>query len=174
MNLRTKSVFGLLAPVVVFLALALGAPAPAQAGCPHSGESVRSISKGNARAAIGCLFNKERSAENVEDNGDLHDAAQNHAATMAAQNCYSHQCSGEGDLRERVARTGYLRGASDYELGEVILIAKAKASSRQIVNAWMNSPGHNANITKSSYDHVGVGLSIRNGRAYVSGDFGSR
>jgi len=173
-KLTTKPVFGLLACLVAVFALAAGVPASAQAGCAHSGEPVRSISKDNARAAIGCLFNKERSADNVTGNNDLHDAAQGHSAVMASQNCYSHQCSGEGDLRERIARTGYLRGTSSYELGEVILIGGAKASSRQIVNAWMDSPAHSANIRKSSYDHVGVGLSIRAGRVYVSGDLARR
>ena len=173
-TLRINPVFGLLAFLLAVLAFAAGVPASAQAGCNHSGESVRSITKDNARAAIGCLFNKERSADNVKGNGDLHDAAQSHSAVMASQNCYSHQCSGEGNLLQRVARTGYLRGSSSYELGEVILIASDKASSRQIVSAWMGSPGHRANIMRSSYDHVGVGLSIRSGRVYASGDLGSR
>jgi len=160
--------------LVLLLALAVWAPASAQAGCKHSGESVKSVSKKNARAAIGCLFNQKRSARNVKRDGDLERAAQNHASVMAAQNCYSHQCSGEPDLRQRAARTGYMRGSTSYGLGEVILVMSAKASSRQIVSAWMGSSAHRSNIQNSSWEHTGVGVAIRRGGVYATGDFGRR
>lgn len=40
-------------------------------------------------------------------------------------------------------------------------IAKGYATPQAVVNAWMNSPGHRANILNASYTHIGVG--------YVSG-----
>ena len=36
-------------------------------------------------------------------------------------------------------------------------IAKGYATPTAVVNAWMNSPGHRANILNSSYTHIGVG-----------------
>ncbi|MBO5954220.1 MAG: SafA/ExsA family spore coat assembly protein [Oscillospiraceae bacterium] len=36
-------------------------------------------------------------------------------------------------------------------------IAKGYASPQTVVNAWMNSPGHRANILNASYTHIGVG-----------------
>ena len=156
------------------VALAATAPAPAQANCSHSAESVNRISKKNARSAIQCLFNKMRSAKNVKRNGNLEQAAQNHSSTMASSGCFSHQCLGEPNLRDRVARTGYLRGASGWELGEVILVAHDQTSSRNIANAFGSSSSHRATITKSSFDHVGIGISFRGGRVYVTGDFGHR
>lgn len=36
-------------------------------------------------------------------------------------------------------------------------IAKGYISPEAVVNAWMNSPGHKANILNSSYTHIGVG-----------------
>ena len=36
-------------------------------------------------------------------------------------------------------------------------IAKGYASPEAVVNAWMNSPGHRANILNSTYTHIGVG-----------------
>ena len=173
-TLTIKPFFGLLAALIAVLALSAGVPASAQAGCSHSGDPVRNISKKNARSAINCLFNKERSSQNVKSNGDLREASQRHSSVMAAQNCYSHQCSGEGDLRARVARTGYLNGSSNWEIGEIIIIGGDKNSARQIVGAWMNSSGHRANIMKSSYEHVGIGISFRRGLVYASGDFGRR
>ena len=36
-------------------------------------------------------------------------------------------------------------------------IAKGYASPQAVVNAWMNSPGHRANILNTSYTRIGVG-----------------
>ncbi len=36
-------------------------------------------------------------------------------------------------------------------------IAKGYATPQAVVNAWMNSPGHRANILNTSYTHIGVG-----------------
>ena len=167
----------ILAPVIVLLillALATVVPASAQAGCKNSGDPVRSITKKNARSAINCLFNKERTGQNVKRNGDLEQAAQSHSSVMAARNCYAHQCPGEGNLQQRVARTGYYSGSSNWGLGEVIIVANVRASSRQIVNAWMNSSGHASNIKNSGWDHVGIGLARRGAAVFVTGDFGRR
>ncbi len=172
---RMKTAFAFLITVIALLVtLAFGMPAAAQANCDHSGDPVRSISKKNARSAIGCLFNKERSARNVIRVGSLKNAAQGHSAVMASQRCVSHQCPGEPNLPGRVSRTGYLSGASSYELGEIILSGSAKSSSRFIVSRWVNSPGHRAVLMDSSYEHVGIGLSIRDGSVYATGDFGRK
>ena len=36
-------------------------------------------------------------------------------------------------------------------------IAKGQTTPQQVVNAWMNSSGHRANILNSSFTHIGVG-----------------
>lgn len=36
-------------------------------------------------------------------------------------------------------------------------IAKGQTTPKAVVNAWMNSSGHRANILNSSYTHIGVG-----------------
>lgn len=38
-------------------------------------------------------------------------------------------------------------------------IAVGQRSPEEVVNAWMNSPGHRANILNSHYTHIGVGYS---------------
>jgi uncharacterized YkwD family protein/spore coat assembly protein SafA len=37
-------------------------------------------------------------------------------------------------------------------------IAKGYATPKAVVDAWMNSPGHRANILNPSYTHIGVGF----------------
>ena len=154
--------------------VAAASPERASAGCKHSSKPIKNIAKPNARDAIGCLFNKNRWAENLKRNAQLERAAQSHSSRMASTGCFSHQCSGEPPLRERVARTGYLSGASGWELGEVLLYARDETTSRAIVNAWMNSSTHRSTIKKPSFDHVGVGIAFQRGLVYVTADFGHR
>ena len=45
-------------------------------------------------------------------------------------------------------------------------IAQGYASAQAVVNAWMNSPGHRANILSSSYTQIGVGY-VANGNHWT-------
>lgn len=45
-------------------------------------------------------------------------------------------------------------------------IAKGQATPQTVVNAWMNSSGHRANILSTSYTHIGVGY-VSNGRLWT-------
>jgi uncharacterized protein YkwD len=36
-------------------------------------------------------------------------------------------------------------------------IARGQTTPQKVVDAWMNSSGHRANILNSSYTHIGVG-----------------
>ncbi|MBQ8858553.1 MAG: SafA/ExsA family spore coat assembly protein [Clostridia bacterium] len=45
-------------------------------------------------------------------------------------------------------------------------IAKGQATPQAVVNAWMNSSGHRANILNASYTHIGVGY-VADGRYWT-------
>ena len=45
-------------------------------------------------------------------------------------------------------------------------IAKGQATPQAVVNAWMNSSGHRANILNSSYKQIGVGY-VENGKYWT-------
>ncbi|NLM13008.1 MAG: hypothetical protein GX209_04600, partial [Epulopiscium sp.] len=46
-------------------------------------------------------------------------------------------------------------------------IAKGQQTPAQVMNAWMNSPGHRSNILGTSYTQIGVGLATsKNGTKY--------
>jgi uncharacterized protein YkwD len=40
-----------------------------------------------------------------------------------------------------------------------------------IMNGWMNSPGHRANILRDDYTHLGVGVVLKNGEVYATQNF---
>ena len=45
-------------------------------------------------------------------------------------------------------------------------IARGQATPKAVVDSWMNSPGHRANILSSSFTHIGVGY-VADGRYWT-------
>jgi len=41
-------------------------------------------------------------------------------------------------------------------------IARGQRSPAEVVNSWMNSPGHRANILNPSFNQIGVGVARDN------------
>ena len=58
--------------------------------------------------------------------------------------------------------------ASGYNLGKIHQIAK------EIVDDWMSSPGHRANLLDPGFSHLGVGVSARNGTIRATQEFVGR
>ena len=161
------------------LALLLGSPADASArgACGKTGvASKRSdrIALPNARGAVRCLINDERSARNLKLKASLNKAAQRHSRRMFKKRCFAHQCPGEPSTVDRIRKAGYMRGASSYRIGEVIALNSDKASPREVVRQWKRSPGHRAQILSSGYEHIGVGMVAKRGKAYYTVTLGAR
>ncbi len=53
-------------------------------------------------------------------------------------------------------------------------IAEGYTSPEHVMNGWMNSSGHRANILKKEYEEIGVGCYIHNGRKYWVQLFGAQ
>ncbi len=95
---------------------------------------------------------------------DLYHAAQGHAQEMAARASISHQYPGEAELTERGRRAG--------ARFSVIAENVAEASTAvRIHEAWMNSPGHRANLLDPQVDSVGISVLRRDGQLYAVQDF---
>jgi hypothetical protein len=95
----------------------------------------------------------------------LYRAAQGHAQEMAARASISHQYPGEPELADRGRRAG----ARFSEIAENV--AEAPTAVR-IHDAWMNSPGHRANLLDPHVDSVGISVLRRDGQLYAVQDFG--
>lgn len=100
------------------------------------------------------LTNAERGAAGLRPlahDGRLAEAAQAYSADMAARAFYSHT-SPEGLAPwDRAAASG----APHRGIGENIACGQRTPS--EVVEGWMNSPGHRANILKPDFTHLGVG-----------------
>ena len=78
-------------------------------------------------------------------------AAQLHAENMARQQKMAHVLDGRG-VGARVCDQGVCR------IGVAENIAAGQRSTGDVMQAWMTSPGHRANI-KGRYSRIGVGYS---------------
>ena len=130
-------------------------------------------------AAILCLLNAERRSKGlapVHGNRKLRRAAHGWASRMVAARFFAHE-SGNSTLQSRVKKTGYVRG--NWVLGENIAWGSGGlATPRAIVNGWMNSPAHRANILYGRFRDIGIGIrlgapgaNLSGGATYVT-DFG--
>ncbi|WP_425583825.1 CAP domain-containing protein [Streptomyces rectiviolaceus] len=79
-------------------------------------------------------------------------AAQGHSADMIARAFYSHTSPDGGEPWHRASAAGSTHRA----IGENI--ACGQRTPAEVVDGWMNSPGHRANILKPSFTHLGVGF----------------
>ena len=141
---------------IVFAALAAAALTGA-AGAVHLDRPVQgssSVSAGirssNAASEVVRLTNSARSqngyAALVED-GALSEAAAVRAREIARS--FSHTRPLGASFSSALSESGvsYLRAGEN--------IASGQKSASEVVNAWLNSPGHRANILNSSYSRIG-------------------
>jgi uncharacterized protein YkwD len=95
-------------------------------------------------------------------------AARDHSAWMARTRTFSHVGSGGSTFVTRVEATGYTA-----PLGENI--ANGYRTAIDVMNAWMKSPGHRANILNCRAKSIGVGaVYASNGNPYYTQEFGWR
>ncbi|MFD7137467.1 CAP domain-containing protein [Streptomyces sp. NPDC059894] len=79
-------------------------------------------------------------------------AARAHSVDMVARCFYSHTSPEGTQPWDRAAAAGSARRT----IGENI--ACGQRSPAEVVEDWMNSPGHRANILKPAFTHIGVGF----------------
>jgi uncharacterized protein YkwD len=112
------------------------------------------------------LVNEERAKAGkplLQWSDRLTDLARQHSADMRDNNYFSH-----GNFAQRI------RTVCGGAAGENIFYSFGKDSSQiaqAAVTAWMNSPGHKANILSSLYHNEGVGIAVSSTKVYVTQDF---
>ena len=103
-------------------------------------------------------------------NDALANAAERHAADMAAYNYFDHKSKDGRTLVNRVEAAGYTNWRSLAEN-----IAAGQTTPEEVVEGWLNSPGHCQNIMNPALKELGVGY-VAGGsyRHYWVQDFGAR
>ncbi|MFI1768355.1 sigma-70 family RNA polymerase sigma factor [Streptomyces sp. NPDC020800] len=122
-------------------------------------------------AQVVALVNKERAAAGcgpLAENAQLDKAAQGHSDDMAARNFFDHTNPDGADPGQRITAAGYRW--STY--GENI--ARGQQTPQSVMDSWMNSPGHRANILNCSFKDIGVGVHKGSGGPWWTQDFGAK
>ena len=122
------------------------------------------------------LVNVEREARNLHPlsyNQELTVAARRHSQDMGDRNYFDHTTPAPDSIKfyERIVDAGY----NYRNCGENI--AAGYATPAAVVDGWMDSDGHRANILDPDYCDIGVGYAAVNGSDfyhYWTQDFGRR
>jgi uncharacterized protein YkwD len=116
------------------------------------------------RGAILCLHNQIRSQNGLpllKDNAKLRKAAIGHSSTMVSQGFFDHTSPDGDTFVDRIIGAGYTKKNEGWALGENLAWGTGDLSTAQgVMDAWMNSAGHKANILKKAYREVGVGIRL--------------
>lgn len=81
----------------------------------------------------------------------LDQAANNHSQNMAEQDFYDHTDLGGNGVGNRVSQIGYQFSW----VGENI--AAGYLTPEDVVQGWIDSPGHRANLLNPNFEEIGVG-----------------
>jgi uncharacterized protein YkwD len=159
-------------------AVAMLPASAAAASCANANLTPTSGNVEQVRAAVLCLINQEREHHGdgaLVPNAKLTRAAQAHSRDMAEQDYFSHTAPGGSTPLDRMRASGYLPNSQDgYVVGENIAWGTMwLATPQSIVNAWMASPGHRANILDGAYRETGVGVEPRPPAALAEGQPGA-
>jgi uncharacterized protein YkwD len=117
---------------------------------------------------VSTLINQQRASHNcgpLTTDAKLRTVARAHSTDMSARNYFSHTSPDGVTFAVRIRSTGYTLGSAEN-------IAWGYRSAADVVNGWMNSPGHRRNILNCAYNRVGVGLAYKSdGSPYWTQDF---
>jgi uncharacterized protein YkwD len=152
-----SALLGAAATAALFSGIALAVPVAASAAPSRDGAVSDLVAATNvARQEAGCSA--------VEPDSRLHEVAQEHATEMA-QHRYLEHVDREGQTSdERVRSAGYEETSGEN-------LAHGYPTVAEVMQVWMNSPGHRRSIEDCTYTAIGVGYDP-NGHYWVQ-DFGS-
>jgi uncharacterized protein YkwD len=111
--------------------------------------------------AVLCLINRERAQHTLgalRPNSRLDLASSRYARLLIRSHVFSHFAR-RLDPIERVAATGYLRGASTWVVGETLAWGEGKtATPVRIVRAWLRSAPHRHDLLYPNFRDVGIAV----------------
>lgn len=135
-----------------------------------SGSGSGSSGSSGPEAQVLALVNEERAAAGcspVTANDKLTRAADDYSDVMASSGVMSHTGPDGSTMTSRVEAAGYQWST----LGENI--ARGQADAAAVMDSWMNSEGHRANILNCSFKELGVGVHVGDGGPWWTQNFGA-
>jgi uncharacterized protein YkwD len=163
--LSRRRAIAFLAAATVALAAPAGAQASAQdAACPGADNVPTAGTIAQASQATLCLLNNERAAAGlhpVAETPGLTQPSAAYSARMVAEDFFAHVSPDGGTLVDRLTAARYIAPDGDWTVGENIAWGQGELGTpRNIVVAWMNSPGHRHNILTGEFTEIGIGIAL--------------
>jgi uncharacterized protein YkwD len=121
-------------------------PAPA-APAGYEKTLLREINQVRAQNGLGAL----------RSSAPLAEAAEFHSKNMAARGFFAHESADGSSFWKRVERFYPSRGFNYWSAGENLAYGSPSMSPDGAVRAWMNSPGHRANMLSRTWTEIGIG-----------------
>ena len=116
------------------------------------------------RAAILCLHNQIRARTACRCSRTTPSCARppiGHSNDMVSEGYFDHTSPDGDTFVDRILDAGYAKRNDGWTLGENLAWGTGDLSTPQgVMNAWMNSAGHKANILKKAYREVGIGIRL--------------
>jgi len=102
------------------------------------------------------LVNAERAKQNpplpaLKEDSKLTEAARSHSTDQACTDNLSHDGSNGSSAGDRITAVGYTFST----WGENV--AAGQTTAQEVMDGWMNSEGHRANILSPDFTQIGVG-----------------
>ena len=113
-------------------------------------ESILLVNEARARAGLAHLA----------ENATLGAVAMAYSGRMARENFYGHVDPQGKQASDRIAAAGYLAQASAEN------IARGQPDPATVVEGWLNSPGHRANIMNPNLREIGAGYAVNPASPY--------
>jgi uncharacterized protein YkwD len=142
------------------------ATAPAPAGSPSAAAAPTPAGDAAAEAQVLALVNQQRAAAgcgNLVADAGLSALARAFSADMRDRHFFSHTDPDGLSPFDRGDRAGVTVLAEN--------IAYGQPDPASVMTAWMNSPGHRANILNCAYSRIGVGVADGSGGPWWTQDF---
>lgn len=185
---------GLVRPLAVIAALAVVAAAGfllwpraggrASSPCGPTESTPAELGLNEAGTVTICLLNRERASHGLQplaQNALLGQAALLHSRDMVTRAYFEHTSPDGQTVQDRIRATGYGGGGSASTGENIEWAIGRKATPAAIVDKWMHSPPHRADILRRTFTEIGVGIALGapavNGQAKGAGatyttDFG--
>jgi uncharacterized protein YkwD len=148
------------------------APAPA-APVAATSQALTFTNEGHEQSSfeqqVVDLVNQQRAAYGIGPlsyNAVLDQAATEHNSDQITTRTMAHHNMGDGEPDQRLQQLGYYGAWGEN-------VAVGQTTPQQVVQEWMNSPTHRANILNPNYHHLGVSYgTTSDGYAFWTQEFG--
>lgn len=136
-----------------------------QCGYTEVQSTPKAIDTSSFSARVIQLVNEERSKNGLaplQSAGDLNTFAYTRSTELPI--LFAHQRPDGSNPLESIIGLGYMAAGEN--------IAYGLSTPESVMEAWMNSDGHRANILSTDFQYIGVGCYLKNGGYYWTQTFG--